>query len=296
MFGRNRRSRLVLAVPVIAGALLLSACSTDSTTSEPAASGAAEAADIGTETPGVLKLAADFSASPNQFLDDAGKEDGLNVALCTQMADELGVTIEWTNLGFDALIPGLQAGQYDALCTSVFVTAAREEVMNMVPYVQWGNTIGVQAADADDYECDEADAPCWDLFSGKTVAAPAGGSEVKQLEAANADLSEPMTIQTFDSNVQVYQALQNGSVDAAFVNDPQFAFYNKNNNDEFSAVFTGVGSTPLALTTLKDNVTLAEAFETGLAAMEDDGTYDTILEEWGITGVDDFSMIPAPAS
>jgi len=54
----------------------------------------------------VLNLAADFTASPNQFISN-GKNDGLDVALCQAMASQMGVTIKWTNLAFDGLIPGL---------------------------------------------------------------------------------------------------------------------------------------------------------------------------------------------
>ncbi|WP_229674203.1 transporter substrate-binding domain-containing protein [Nakamurella endophytica] len=323
--------RTMLAVPVVAVALSLAACggssdagtssSSTSSSSAPSSSASSTSAsssaavssadttgpsptastitatgqtgDIGTQTPGVLKLAADFSSSPNQFLNN-GKEDGLNPALCTAIAGKLGVRIEWTNLAFDGLIPGLQAGRYDALCTSVFITAEREKVMNMVPYVQWGNTMGVKKAAKAGYDCPKT--PCWEAFAGKKVAAPSGGSEVAQLQEANKTLSPPMQILPFESNVQVYQALQNDSVDAAYVNDPQFAYFNKTNGDEYATVMTGVESRALALTTVKKNTALADALIRGLQAIKADGSYQKILKDWGIAGVDDFTINPAPAS
>jgi polar amino acid transport system substrate-binding protein len=242
----------------------------------------------------VLDLAADFTASPNQFISN-GKNDGLDVALCQAMAAKMGVTVKWTNLTFDALIPGLQAGRYDALCTAVFITKAREQVMNMVPYVQWGDTMAVKKSDAAQYAC-SGSSPCWSKFAGKKVATEAGGAEVTQLEQVNKTLSAPMTILQFASNVQIYQAIANGSVDAIYVNDPQFAYFNKTNgNNGYTAIFTGVDSTPLALTTLKSNTALAQSFVTALSAMKADGTYQKILKDWGVEAVPSFAMNP-PAS
>jgi polar amino acid transport system substrate-binding protein len=243
----------------------------------------------------VLNLAADFTASPNQFISN-GKNDGLDVALCQAMASKMGVSVKWTNLTFDALIPGLQASRYDALCTAVFITKAREQVMNMVPYVQWGDTMAVTKADAAQYACSGSSSPCWSKFAGKKVATEAGGAEVTQLQQANKSLSQPMTILQFASNVQIYQAIANRSVDAIYVNDPQFAYFNKTTGQSgYTAVFTGVGSTPLALTTLKSNTALAQSFITALTAMKADGTYQKILKQWGVEAVPSFAVNP-PAS
>lgn len=294
----RRRAAVFSATVGIVLAALVSACSSSaSSSSSSAANGSSSAgstADLGLKTPGTLNLAADFTASPNQFISN-GKNDGLDVALCQAMAAKMNVTVNWTNLTFDALIPGLQAHRYDALCTAVFITKAREQVMNMVPYVQWGDTMAVKKSDAAQYAC-SGSSPCWSKFAGKKVATEAGGAEVTQLQQANKTLSSPMTILPFASNVQIYQAIANGSVDAIYVNDPQFAYFNKTNgNNGYTAVFTGVGSTPLALTTLKSNTALAQSFVTALTAMKADGTYQKILKDWGVAAVPSFTMNP-PAS
>lgn len=301
----KRRAAVISAGAAIALAALISACSSGASSSSGSAvstpssasstSSAAGTADLGLKTPGVLNLAADFTASPNQFISN-GKNDGLDVALCQAMASKMGVTIKWTNLAFDGLIPGLQANRYDALCTAVFITKAREQVMNMVPYVQWGDTMAVKKSDAAQYAC-SGSSPCWSKFAGKKVATEAGGAEVTQLQDINKTLSSPMTILQFASNVQIYQAIANGSVDAIYVNDPQFAYFNKTNGDNgYTATFTGIGATPLALTTLKSNTALAQAFVSALTAMKADGSYQKVLKEWGVEPVSSFAVNPPAAS
>lgn len=297
---RRRRAALTAGAG-LAFALLAAACSSSSSSSSgaPAASASssssAATAGLGLLTPGTLNLAADFTASPNQFISN-GKNDGLDVALCQQMASGMGLTVKWTDLTFDALIPGLQAKRYDGLCTAIFITKAREQVMNMVPYVQWGDTMAVKKADAAKYACSGSSSPCWSKFAGAKVATTSGGSEVIQLEDINKTLSTKMTILQFASNTQVYQAIANGSVDAVYVNDPQFAYFNRTTGgDGYRAVFTGVDSNELALTTVKSNTALAEAFITALGKMKASGSYAKILKEWGVAGVSSFAMNP-PAS
>jgi polar amino acid transport system substrate-binding protein len=296
----KRRAAVISAGVGLALAALISACSSSSgsaagaSSSASSTSSAASTADLGLKAPGVLNLAADFTASPNQFITN-GKNDGLDVALCQAMGSGMGVTVKWTNLTFDALIPGLQANRYDALCTAVFITKAREQVMNMVPYVQWGDTMAVKKSVAAQYAC-SGSSPCWSKFAGKKVATEAGGAEVTQLQDISKTLSSPMTILQFASNVQIYQAIANGSVDAIYVDDPQFAYFNRTNgNNGYTATFTGVGATPLALTTLKSNTALAQAFVSSLTAMKADGSYQKILKEWGVEPVSSFAMNP-PAS
>lgn len=289
----NRRLVATATATCAAAVLVLTGCSS----SGGGASGSAStgSANLGLKQPGTLNLAADFTASPNQFITN-GKNDGLDVALCQAMANKMGLKISWTNLAFDALIPGLQAHRYDALCTAVFITKAREQVMNMVPYVKWGDTMAVKKSDAAKYACSSS-SPCFDKFAGKVIATEAGGAEITELQDANASLSPKMKLLPFESNVQIYQAIQNRSVDAIFVNDPQFAYFNRTTGkDAYSAVFTGVGANQLALTTLKDNTALAQAFVTALTAMKADGSYAKILETWGLEPVDSFAMNPTPSS
>jgi polar amino acid transport system substrate-binding protein len=301
----KRRAAVISAGVGIALAALLSACSSSgssssssavSTSSSASSTGSATStADLGLKTAGVLNLAADFTASPNQFINN-GKNDGLDVALCQAMGSQMGVTVKWTNLTFDALIPGLQAGRYDALCTAVFVTSAREQVMNMVPYVQWGDTMAVKKSDAAQYACSGSTSPCWSKFAGAKVATESGGAEVTQLQAISKTLSKPMTILQFASNVQIYQAIANGSVNAIYVDDPQFSYFNKTTGDNgYTSIFSGVDATPLALTTLKSNTALAQGFVSALTAMKADGSYQKILTEWGVEPVPSFAMNP-PAS
>lgn len=51
---------------------------------------------------------------------------GLAIDIFNKMAANMNLKVEWTEeVGFDALIPGLQTNRYDAVCTPMWPTAAR---------------------------------------------------------------------------------------------------------------------------------------------------------------------------
>ena len=189
----------------------------------------------GTLQDGVVHFAADFAAAPNQFIKPDGSMDGLNVDMCGEIAKRMGDEIEWTNLAFSGLVPGLQAERYDALCTAIFINPDRLKIMNMISYVQWGEGLMVPQGNPDGIAC-EAEIgnaasyeACFDGLAGKTVSVAAGGTTnkhlVEQSERMAAAGLEPIDVRAFDSNSEAIQAVTSGQADAGYLNDPQAAFF-----------------------------------------------------------------------
>lgn len=278
-----------------------------STTAGTAASGGSSSAgstpaNLNLKQSGVLELAADFSVPPNQYL--AGSQyQGIDPDICNAVANVLHLKVKWTNLAFDSLISGLQAHRYDALCTGVFITAPREQVMNMIPYVQWGVTMGVKTSTASNFSCTPQGGnflPCFEKFSGKTVSTESGGFEEQLLQTANSQLKSqgksPMNILGFAQTTQAFQAFQNGTAQGVWVDDPQFYFFNSNNGNKYTAAFGGDQPTPLSLTTTKQNTALAQAFVDALNTLKSNGTYQSILKKWHVQAVPSFTINPPVSS
>ena len=298
----------ILTIPLIAAsaAVLIAACGSSGSGSSASSAGStspASTASLQLKQSGVLNIAADFSVPPNQYISN-NQNDGIDVDLCAAIGKTLGLKVNWTNLPFDSLISGLQANRYDALCTGVFITSAREQVMNMVPYVQWGVTMGVTKSTATTYDCTPGGSdfqPCFAKFSGKTVATEAGGFEEQLLETANTKLQAagkaPMKILAFAQTTQAWQAFTDGTAQGVWVDDPQFYFLNTNNGGgQYVAAFGGDDPTPLALTTTIGNKSLAQAFVRALQTLKSDGTYATILKKWHVQSVPSFTINPPAAS
>ena len=286
---------------VACGLLLLAACSSGNAASSSSSSTETKTASLGLKQPGILNLAADFSVPPNQYIQN-GQYKGIDVDLCNAVANVMHLKIKWTNLAFDSLISGLEANRYDALCTGVFITAPREQVMNMIPYVQWGVTMGISKSTASTYKCSPQGGnflPCFERFSGKTVSTESGGFEEQLLQDANKKLQAagkaPMKILGFAQTTQAFQAFTNGTAQGVWVDDPQFYFFNSNNSNKYMAAFGGDDPTPLSLTTTKQNKALAQAFVKALETLKANGTYQSILKKWHVESVPTFTINP-PAS
>lgn len=286
---------MVIKSIAVAGsvALLLAACG-----SSGGSSGSGSGGDLGLKQKGTLNLAADFSVPPNQYLEN-GKETGIDPDLCSAVASQMKLKVKWTNLTFDSLIQGLQARRYDGLCTGVFITAKREKVMNMIPYVEWGVTMGVPKGKAGELKCSDSSNDfqnCFAKFAGKTVATESGGFEEQVLTDASNALKKagksPIKILGFSATSDAWQALSNGTADAAWVDDPQFYYFNDKSNHKYVAAFGGVHPTPLALTTTKQNTALAKAMVKALNQLKKSGEYDKILAKWHVKAVPSFAMNP----
>lgn len=250
-------------------------------------------------TAGQLHLAADFSAAPNQFIEN-GTMKGIDPDLCGAIGKALGLKITWTNLPFDGLIPGLLAGRFDALCTAVFITAQREKVMNMIPYVRWGDSLAIPRSNPDHISCPHnAYAVCFGQLAGVTVATTAGGAEQAQLQHENSLLSaagkRPINILAFDANTQAYQALLNGTAAAVYVNDPQIHFFETQHPGRFITAFSGFDPLQLGLTTRKNDTALATALQQALTHIKASGIYQKILKKWGVEAVPSFTINPPAA-
>jgi len=250
-----------------------------------------------TMKPGTLALAADFAAAPNQFLRPDGTMDGLNVDMCGTLAQKLGQKIEWTNLAFPGLVPGLQGKRFDGLCTAIFINPDRLRIMNMVPYVQWGEGLMVAANATLGSSCafKSGDAPsysgCFDELAGKTVSVAAAGTTNNNLRAQSDRMiaagKPAIVIRAFDTNADAIQAVVSRQAEAAYLNDPQAAFF-INRTPGYKLAFSGFAANQLALAVLKENAALADALVAGLDAMKADGSYQRILAKWGVAAVPAF--------
>jgi len=254
---------------------------------------------------GEINFAADFGAPPNQFIDPQGRMDGLNVDLCGEVAKRMNLKINWTNLAFPGLVPGLQANRFDALCTAIFVNPQRLEIMNMVSYVQWGEGMMMRANDPKIVNCtptsgDAASyAPCFDQLAGRTVAVASAGTTHQNMRAQNERLKaagkSEITLRAFDTTADTLQAVVSGQADAAYLNDPQGAFFiNRDpaNKAAYKMAFVGFNPNKLAIATLKPNRALADGIKTALEAMKADGSYAKIVDKWGVAAVPEFTIQP----
>lgn len=117
-----------------AGALLMAGCGDDKGTAKSAASGEAQQGQL-METikkRGKIIVGTSSGYPPYVFVDSGSADKkviGLDIEMCQQLADKLGVKMEVQDMGFSALLSSVTAGKVDIAVGGVSPTPEREKVM-----------------------------------------------------------------------------------------------------------------------------------------------------------------------
>ena len=168
--------------------------------------GSGDKKDAGTAKP-VKKeflVGTEPSFAPFEFPKENSKEfTGFDIELIEAIAKDMGYekcTI--VNMGFDALIPALDAGNIDAAIAGMTITDERAKKVNFSkPYYKSGLTVLVRKEDASVKSIDD--------LKGKKIAVQLGTTG-----AMRAEKVEGAKITTFNTNDLACIELKNKSVDA----------------------------------------------------------------------------------
>ncbi len=98
----------------------------------------------------VLKVGSDTAFAPFEFQDEKSKEYvGFDMDLIKAVGKQLGYEVKVQGMGFDGLIPALEAGQIDAVISAMTITAERGRKVNFSkPYYTSGLSIVVKSDNA----------------------------------------------------------------------------------------------------------------------------------------------------
>jgi polar amino acid transport system substrate-binding protein len=87
-------------------------------------------------------VAVDPTFAPFEFTDDTGKITGYDPALAEKIAQSLGVEIEYQQMPFSGIIPGIIAGSFDFSISALNVTAERAEKIDYtIPIAESVNAV-----------------------------------------------------------------------------------------------------------------------------------------------------------
>jgi polar amino acid transport system substrate-binding protein len=227
---------------------------------------------------GRIVFCSDISFPPFEYYDAQTNEPaGFDVEFGQLLASTLGVKAEFKNIGFDALIPSLQAGQCDAILSGLFDKPERRKVIDLVDYASVGNSLIVKSNNAVKFNA------LTDL-SGRSVAVEAGSTLEHELDAASDQLKQSgkpaIKIAALPKASDAFQQLSTGLVEAYYGTTAQASYFNKQNpgsvklaSPQTSSFFIGVG-TPKSDAALHDAVTAA------LKTVVSNGKYDALLKKW----------------
>lgn len=262
----------------IVAALVLSACGTTATHSTHKKE-VQTAFPVHLLTPGVIQFAGDFTEPPGQLL-EGGKMTGSDYEICNAAAEAAGLTPKWTNIAFGSLIPALQAGRVDAICSSVDMTAAREQVVDFVPYRI--DSQGAAVAPGNPHDVTGPASLC-----GLSAAELLGSIYQTFVESQSATCvhegKKPIALATFSSISEAFAQLLNGRAAVVVGDAPILTYYVRQSNGKATMAYSGVNPTTAGIAVQPTNLGLVADLTAGLYKIKASGEYQNILSRWGLS-------------
>ncbi|MBE0443107.1 MULTISPECIES: transporter substrate-binding domain-containing protein [unclassified Psychrobacter] len=245
--------------PLSAAMLMLAGCNSGSAPAESAE------ADTASEAPLDLKIATESSFKPFSYTDAEGNLIGYEIELVNALCEEMNAKCEVISQDWDGLIPGLNAQKFDAAIAGMSITPERKEVVDFSdPYFHSG--IILIGKKGDDISVDElADQP---IASQRSTVS----SQYLQNEHDDAD------IKLYDTQDNAYLDLTSGRVRALMSDKVVGVDWLKTEagqeyeikGDEISTDDDAMGIA------FRKGDPLVAKFNTALAELKDNGTYDQI--------------------
>lgn len=234
----------------------------------------------------VVRVASDASYPPDEFFASDNKTViGMDVDLGKAIGQELGVTFTFTNVSFDSIIPAL-GNRFDIGMSSFTDTKDREKTVDMVDYFTAGESFLVKAGSS--YHPSSLTDLCH-----KSVAVEKGTTELDQATAQAKKCK--VTVLPFPDENGANLALQSGRADVVLADTPVNDYAKKQLGSGFVTYpYSAFSKAPYGIAVPKTPkyAGLAEAIQLAVKDLAQNGTYQQILNKWGIQAgaITDFTI------
>jgi ABC-type amino acid transport substrate-binding protein len=217
-----------------------------------------------------ITVASDISYPPMEFTKN-GKPVGFDIDLMNEIAKRANLQVEYQNVTFDGIIPGLGNNLYDAGLSSFTITKAREQKVDFSdPYFNADQSLMVQS----DSPIKSVD----DIADG-TVGVQLGTTGEVKTKEFKQEGKITGEVRTFDTITDAFAALENGQLEAV-INDFPVSAYKANQSDgTLQVVQTFPTGEKYGIAFPKDSDLLGPVNK-ALEDIKKDGTYAELYEKW----------------
>jgi polar amino acid transport system substrate-binding protein len=232
---------------------------------------------------GILTYCTDISFPPLEYYDTKTQQPiGFDIDLAKALAAEIGLKAEFKNIGFDGIIPAMQAGQCDAIISGLNDNPARRQVVDFVDYSFLGNSL-IARSDSTFYfkTLEEA--------SGRTVATETGTTLEEDLKKANDNLKAAgkplLKVTALPKASEAFQQLTAGLVELYYSTTVQEVYFNTENPREVKLVSPQISGFKTGVATVKADADLHQALDAALKTLQANGDYDKIAKKWNCESI-----------
>jgi ABC-type amino acid transport substrate-binding protein len=230
---------------------------------------------------GTITTGTSGSAPPFSMTTADGTLEGFDIDVMTAVGEALGLEVEFKQLDFAGLLPGLSAGRFDVISSGVTRTPERlasEDFFLLSPYIVNGVAITRRA--------DDDSISGWDSVCGKIMGSVRGGTfqTLAQQNLPDGCITES---REYPGSTELFLDLTNRRIDFAAHDflGPNYLL----NTGRLSDVVVlddllGIITQSVAVATA--NEPLAEAIDGLFATWRDDGTLQALADDWFGASID----------
>ncbi len=215
----------------------------------------------------VLRVGTDATFPPMEFVDN-GKRTGFDIELMEAIAKNMGKQIEWVDIDFKGLIPGLMSKRFDMAVSAIYITDERKKVVDFTdPYYAGGLVAMVKDNNAAIKKLADLD--------GKKVSVQVGTKSVSYL----AEKFPKVQRVEVEKNQEMFNLVDIGRADAAVTGKPA-AFQYVRTRGGLRVLDEPLTTEEYGMALRKDTPELTKAVNASIAKLKADGTYAAIVKKW----------------
>lgn len=233
-------------------------------------------------------ITTDVTYTPFEFQNADGEYVGIDVDIIKAIAEDQGFEIELKPLNFSAGLQALETNQVDGMIAAMSITPEREESFDFSePYFEAGTVMAV----AEDNE----EITTYEDLEGKTVAVKVGTTGANFVNKLKEEYN--IEVNQFDDSATMYEDVIAGHSDAVFDDYPVMAYAVQQGLKLKFPLEPEAGDVYGFAVNKDQNPELLEMFNEGLANIQENGTYDEIIDTYisedaeEATGTGLFSLI-----
>lgn len=228
---------------------------------------------------GRLSWGASPTFAPFEFQRD-GQAVGFDVDMMADLARRVGLQSEMLGMDFAGIIPAVQTGRIDAAVSGMYITPAREEVLDFVAYLRIGDQIVVPKGNP-------AHLTGKDALCGHHIAVAANTLYEKTAhslsESCTAGSQPAIDILAVGSSAVVALSLAQGRAEGAISSTSVISSMMDNAPDTFEPLGEPFNTASrLGIGLSKANPGLRDSLTAALKTMHEDGSYDALLKKWSL--------------
>lgn len=218
----------------------------------------------------------DDTFAPFGFKNNEGENVGFDIDLAEEILGRLNVDYTFQPIDWSMKETELNTNNIDMIWNGYSITPQREEVVLFSePYIQNRQVIIVKA---------DSDIQAKEDFAGRFMATQEQSASFEAIMneeefAMGLDGGQPVTYPTF---VEVFSDLDNGRVDGIVVDQLLATYFLEQNGsaDQYRILDDNFGEEDYGVGFRKSDEAFAEEFNTVLAEIIEDGTFDEIKSQW----------------